>query len=299
MRTRGAGTLVLVAAGVLLGIALGVKWMAVRSARDSAAALARLDARRATLDEAIRRTRARIAADERDRIELQAGLSSLERVAAAGSAATARSPVGPGVAALLAANPSLFNLGVRAYRANLGSHYQQLYRALALSPGQIEAFEDLMTEHEEGLLDLEATAASQGIGTADPAFLALRQQQDDQLRAAQIALLGETGYRQLQQLARMQPVQDLVANLATTVALTDTPLGGAQAAEVAGFLANSSSSYRAGDPADPATIDWDVALPQARAVLSDAQYSALKAEALKPKLDKMREQFSRQAPANP
>lgn len=286
--------LILAAAGIVLGFAVALDWFAVRSERRANAALAEIAQKRAALNAAVREDDERIAADDRERLALKAALGTLPPAAASGAVAGKRNPGDRDVAALLEANPALFALGVRAYRANLGPHFASLYRALGLSQAQIDAFESLMTEHEEGLLDLNATAASQGLENSDPAVLAVRQQEDDQLRAAQVALLGDAGYRQLMQMGRVQPVQDIVASVATTVALTSSPLSGAQAAELTDFLANASSSYRRGDPADPATIDWDVVLPQAQGILTAPQFGALKAEALKPQVGKIQAQFNQQ-----
>jgi hypothetical protein len=279
-------------AGATFALALGLMSWGDRSAREAEASLAEIARKRAVLDAGVSRAEERITVNDRDRLALQAALRASPP--ASPPVPENKNPGDANVAALLEANPALFALGVRAYRANLGPHFSPLYRKLGLSPTQIDAFENLMTEHEEEVLDLNATASSQGIENSDPAVLAVRQQEDDQLRAAQIALLGDTGYGQLQQFARAEPVQEIVASVATTVALTSTPLSGAQAAELSDFLANSSSSYRSGDQADPATIDWDVALPQAQAILTDAQYEALRAEYLKPKIKKIQEQFNQQ-----
>ncbi len=281
-------------AGITFALALGVKWWGGRSEREAEASLVEVGRRRAELDAGIRRAEEGIAASDRDRLALQAALRASPPAASPLAGPAKSNPGSPDVAALLEANPALFALGVRAYRANLGPHFAPLYRKLGLSQTQIGAFEDLMTEHEEEVLDLNATASSQGIENSDPAVLAVRQQEDDQLHAAQIALLGAAGYQQLQQFARAEPVQEIVASVATTVALTSTPLSGAQATELRDFLANSSSSYRSGDPADPATIDWDVALPQAQGILNNPQFGALKAESLKLQVEKIQAQFDQQ-----
>jgi hypothetical protein len=276
MNRVSAKSTIVAGAGVTLALAASLGWFELRTERRTDAALAEVATRRAALEAAIRRDEDRIAADQRARQAMPAAPGTVPP-------APAPRPAGSAVvAALLAANPALFALGVRAYRANLGPHFAPLYRSLGLAPAQIAAFENLMIDHEEALLDLKATAAAQGLDDSDPAVLAVRQQEDDQLRAAQTALLGEAGYQQLLQLGRVQPVEDIVSGVATTVALTSTPLSRAQAAELTEFLANASSSYRRGDPADPATIDWDVALPQAQGILSAPQFGALKAEALKP-----------------
>ena len=199
---------------------------------------------------------------------------------------------GADLAALLAANPGLFALGVRVYRANLGLHFGPLYQALRLSPGEIEKFENMMTTHQEQMLDLNAAAQARGLGDTDPAVVGLRQQEDQQLRAEQIALLGHAGFRQLLQFNRAQPVGDIVTNVATTVALTSTPLSAAQAGQLTQFLADASADYQSGSEANPSTINWDQVLFQAQGVLSRAQYDALETEYLKPQLDKMHAQFN-------
>ena len=287
-------TIILVVAGGACAGALGARWLAVRERARTEAAIASLAPRRTSLDAAARRYLDRLAASERDRAALRAALRTIEPGSGAAPPRVAEGRALPDIASLIGSNPELFRLGLRAYRAGLAGHFGRLYRDLGLSPAQIAAFEDLMTEHEEGVLDLGATAAEEGFRQNDPAVLALRQQQDDQLRAAQVALLGEEGYRRLQQIDRMQPVMDIVTGVATTVATTAAPLSRAQAAALTDFLANSSSSYRNGSKADPETIDWDTALPQAGGLLDPTQAAALKAEADKARLEGMRAQFDRQ-----
>jgi hypothetical protein len=287
---RARSSIIAISMGIL-ALSLGLEWFGVRSARRAEAALREIDRQRAAVDAGVARAAERLAAAARERTALGEALHGLppgrgSPVAADGTGDAAD------VAALLAANPRLFALGVRAYRANLGLHFGSLYRSLALAPDQIERFEDLMTRHQEDTLDLNAAAAARGLDDADPAVVALRGQEDEQLRAAQAALLGEAGFQQLQQFNREQPVGDIVTNVATTMALSSTPLSSAQAGQLTRFLADASSAYQSGNPADTATIDWDQVLSQAQGILSNAQYEALKAEYLKPQLDQLHAQFN-------
>jgi hypothetical protein len=290
--------LIFVAAAAAFALALGIRWAALRERRAAEAALDSLHRRQAELGAAMGRQGERLAAADTDRAALREALRTggAAPVPAAHTGARAETP---SLASILESNPELFKLGLRAYRAGLSGHFERLYRDLGLTPGQVSAFEDLMTEHEEDILDLEATAAAEGFPRNDPAVLALRQRQEDQLRAAQEALLGGEGYRRLQLYDRMQPVMDIVTGVATTVAMTSAPLSSAQAAALTDFLAGSSGSFRGGARADPDTIDWDVALPQASGMLEPGQAAALRAEADKLKLEKLRTQFDSRAAGRP
>ena len=287
-----ARSLILSVSVGVLACALGLEWFALRSAREAESSLRELARQQAAVNAGLVRARARLADSARDVTQLRTALGGAPVDRGAPSAAAVASGDDPELAARLAANPELFALGVRVYRANLRLHYGLLYQSLGLSPAAIEKFEDLMTAHQEEELDLNAAATARGLAVSDPAVVGLRDQSDAQLRAAQAALLGTAGYQQLLQINRAQPVEDIVTNVATTVALTASPLTAAQAGQLTRFLAEASSNYQSGDAADPSTINWDLVLSQAQGVLTREQYEALQSEYLKPQLDKMHQQFN-------
>jgi len=276
---------------VLIGL-IGIEARATHRARSAFAALAQ---RRTALNLGIERIAREIAADGREQARLRSQLEhpSVHAVAAS----HAETPVS--AAALFAANPKLFTLYLRYYRAMVGQDFNALYRRLGLSPQQTDEFEKLATDHQDATFTLEAIALSEGLKDSDPAIATLQQQENDALHSGLIALLGESGYAQFQQAARLEPVWPLVNDLATRVALTATPLSESQRAELAQIIANASPKYRNGGTADAdrAKLDWDEAIPQAQAILSESQLSVLKMDAAFAQVARLEDQFHRQQSA--
>lgn len=176
-------------------------------------------------------------------------------------------------------------------RIDLGNRYGPLLSQLGLSSEQAARFKDLMTAHAQAVLQIRL-AALPGAAVDPNAGVPSREAADEFLHAAQVALLGDAGYRQLQQYDRLLPVRDEVTTLAGSLALTEAPLGSSQAEQLVQIIANASRAYQNGGNADTPmpgngelltplmlahrsieeNIDWDSVLNQARAVLSSDQF---------------------------
>ena len=89
-------------------------------------------------------------------------------------------------------------------------------------------------------------------------------------------MLGEDGYRQLQQFRRIEPLEVVVNDLASLVVRSPTPLSTAQAEQLLTTMANASSRYQSGDRADLATVDWPQTLARAQAFLAPDQFTVFK-----------------------
>lgn len=189
-------------------------------------------------------------------------------------------------------DPVLRSEYLASERANLGLRYGPLLGQLGLSSEQATKFNDLMAAHTEALLQIRLATLPGGSDTPNAAA-PTREAADEHLRAAQAELLGEAGYRQLQQYERLLPVRYEVEALVGSLALTDTPLGSGQAEQLVQIIANASSAYQRGGTADTPmpgngelltplmlahqsieeNIDWSSVLAQARAVLSPDQFA--------------------------
>lgn len=272
-----ARILAVTAGGGLMAIMLGLAWFNHQGARESTAAREGVEKKQAGLDAGIRRAEEEIAEIVGGSAKIQiAGTAKLR-------SKPARAAAGPGpeldqqvrLLALAGGDPKLYALGVEAFQAGLPLRFGPLFKALNLAPAQIGKFESLASGHEEAQADIIATAAAQGVAPDDPAVALLINREDDQYQAAQRALLGEPGYRQLQQFDRIQPVGGIVDKVAVDVALTSTPLSDVQSSQLEQILAGTSSQFQGGGPATPETIDWPAALAQARPILAPAQFTAL------------------------
>jgi len=135
-------------------------------------------------------------------------------------------------------------------RSQLALKYVPLYHKLGLLPAQTEKFEDLITERDEEKMDLQATAQSQSMVESDPAITSIQERQDADLSKAEIGLLGDTGYQQLQQFDRMQPLEDFVDRyVADFIPPTSTPLTEGQREQLLNVFANAVNPSRSPSPA--------------------------------------------------
>jgi len=259
------------------GISLVLAWAALQSARRAEATAAAMAESQSSLDASIKAARGRMAASRQKEAVLRAALKAAQ-VRQSTASTVRKTPAGPNRAALIATNPKVRAAYVRSFRANLTMKFLPLYHKLALSPAQIEKFEDLMTESEQEKLDLQAAAQSQGLAVSDPAMAALQQQQNEQLCGGEVELLGNAGYQELQQFDRIQPLEDPITRMAYAVAET-APITQSQVDQLLNVLANASGKFQAGGPADPISIDWPTALPQAGQILNVTQYANFKAAA--------------------
>ena len=276
-------------------VLVGLTWIGARATHQARSALAALAQRRAALTLGIERTANEIAAEDHEQVRLRAALEDSRVSAASASSAEARL----NSASILAANPKLFALYLNYYRAFVGQEFGTLYKRLGLTTEQIGKFEELMADHQDAAITLKAVALSQGLKESNPAIETLQQQEDDTLHAAVVALLGESGFAQFHQAARLAPVWPLVNDLATRVGLTSTPLSESQASELVQIIANADAGYRNGGAADPdeTKIDWDEAMPQAQAILSEPQLSVLRMRSEFSRVTQLEDQFYRRQSA--
>jgi hypothetical protein len=188
-------------------------------------------------------------------------------------------------------DPALQSQYLASERINLETRYGPLLGQLGLSPEQAAKFNDLLVEHAQDLLQIRL--ATLPGGTAEPKMVVpSREVADQRLRAAEAELLGDAGYRQLEQYERLLPVRYEVDALAGSLALTNTPLGPSQANQLLQIMANASDTYQKGGSADTPMpgngeqltplmlahqsieehIEWNSVLTQARTVLTPDQF---------------------------
>jgi RNA polymerase sigma factor (sigma-70 family) len=174
------------------------------------------------------------------------------------------------------------------------------YREGRNADDTVRKFKDVMMENAERVLDIKAVGRDQNLTLSDPAMRTLLQQADEQLREAEIGVLGADGYQQLRTFERQAPAREMVESLAGLLAFTDTPLGAAPAQQLAQILAEANSEYQAGGNADrfpqigrtsrwleislaakgfPDPTDWNQVLVRAATVLSEPQLALFKSRA--------------------
>jgi hypothetical protein len=269
---------ILALAVVLLAVG-SVAWR-LRTERAVAEAVAQTRVERATLTREIAEARQRIAAVEADESELQAALGRAGRLVAVPVASAPSKPAAPktppDVSLLMENDPRLRELFKRSFRANLAQRYQFFYAEARVSHEQIERLEALFTEAEQDRMDLEATARAQGMAKTSPEFAKLNKELSERHAAAQREILGDEGYKRLDQFQRVEPLIGVVNNAGVLVAHTSEPMTRERAAEIVKIMASANGAFKRGEKADPRKIKWEGVLPEAEKLLSPAQFGSLK-----------------------
>jgi hypothetical protein len=285
-------------AGLFLGL-FAFAWREASMARKAESALAATIQRQVALEAAARHCEDLISSASRRRSELEAKLKQLKeaesvRPSKEGVLKVVAVAARPWKEIALARDPKLQALYLASERAALPARYAPFLQAQGLSPDQAAALENAQLAAAERALDIKAAAEGQGLTSDDPGVRALLKQSDDELGAAQTALLGSDGYQQLQQYERTLPVRSYVDGLGGALAFTDAPLSPVQADLLVQQLADAEAAYQNGAPAvSPATaeanlnllmaeqrlaqapLDWDSVKPQLQTILSEPQFALL------------------------
>jgi hypothetical protein len=257
--------------GILIGALLFVAYHASRTRRETDSQCAAAQQDQVKLRRELQTAERTKADAENQNVTLQATLVSLKTKSAPTPAPKRTGPIS--VAAVHANNPQLANLWIAAQKAHLNQDYGPLFRSLRLSPEQTEQLKAIMAHQITADQDIEAAALAKGLEFQDPVVKTQLRQTDDEAKAAEAALLGPDGFRQLQEYQRSMTARGMVDGLAGVVAFTD-PLTTQQANKLTAILANASQSYRVGKYADLNEVDWSVVDEQARSVLRPAQFAA-------------------------
>ena len=273
---------------VILGMALAVGYGGLRAARVAEASRIQVAKKRAALEVEIHRLKEISAAKRHELVKFKALRTESPWSVTAGER---HSPNGPNDWVVTAQTADMIRMRLTAYRAGLANTYGALYRSLGLMPAEIDAFEDLMTGSAETMYDLDVVTVADGLDGASPELAELKKQAVEELRAEQRALLGDAGYRQLQQFNRVEPIQRLVEVIANATNFPPEPLTDSQAQRLAVVVENASSSYQNGGMANGASVDWSSVLAQAAGLLSANQMHGLQLVIDGVKLSQFQAQF--------
>jgi hypothetical protein len=276
---------IIATAATITALALVIGWKSVRAARAAESAVAVIARNRVNAEKDLRQEAERLAAAEKDRSVLQSQfdelqnpkrtekvtqppfvvLNSLERVVKASLEKSAQREE----------DPRVQNLSFASMRVSLASKYAYLFRTLGLSSEQSEKFLDITLKRVEQGVDLGAAVRAQGMSADDPVVDKLGLQMRQECETAQRELLGEAGFRQLQDYERTADMRELVRSTASAATVAGTPFTPPQAEQLIQVLANANDKYRSGGKASVQNTDWDAVEAPARALLSEAQYAFL------------------------
>ncbi len=262
--------------------------------------LTAMQARRRELEASVRVTEKRAADADAAREQAQAKLAAVQRKAATPAAKPDAARRGgewmPSVVLrdALLHDPKLQNLQLAVAQTRLTANYQPLCERLKLSDEQSARLIALLLRRGEQDLDIAAVAETQHLKSDDPAIAKLTQQAKDEFRAAGVELLGEGGWRELQDYERTIPARDAVSEMAGVMSISTASLDAAKADALVEIMANASAPYRLGGTVSRSNIDWDQALAAAQSLLSPEQFAVLKNGVLQTRnMDRLRELATR------
>ncbi len=261
-----------------MATAASIAWRVQRVRADNEE-LRRIATAHAGTERGIMEAQEKITAAGRDEAALASALAEARRVPTTPDSSASAKPAaitGPDISLLMERDPQLRALFIRTFRANLALRYQVFYEAAGLSAEQIEKLETLLTEGEQDRIDLDFTARAGGMDKSSPEYLKLRKELRDRYTQEQLKILGEQGTRRLQQYSRIEPLIGFMNSVGTAVAQTSEPLTMQQMKPILEILAKADKAFRDGGKADPTTIKWEKALPEAKKILSPAQFESLK-----------------------
>lgn len=288
-----------IALGLVAAVSLVVAGWSFRSAQRARAAEAELARDRRALDTESAQLHRQLAA----RREEMERLSTALREDRTPPGTPSPAPAAPASAAprreladLLQADPALRALFRQSTRAELAMRFRPLYLHAQLSPAQIEKFEELMTDAEQGRLDLQAAAKAQGLAANDPALAGLRRSAADELARAQRETLGEEGFQVLQRVDRQEGMVQLLTQVAR-LAPVEQPLTPTQYQQLLDRFTQASSRYQKGGPVVISELDPEQVTQLSRQVLTPEQFAAMRTQTTHLELQRFMTQFYREKKA--
>ena len=169
----------------------------------------------------------------------------------------------------------LQKLYLKAESARVARTYGPFLVTRQLSAEQITRFEGIFAEHIAERLDLVGEVRGTGDRVeGDMAAIAeLVHQELDHFRLTLTEVLGDTGYREMQEYERFLPARELVDAFAGSIAFSE-PIGASLSERMIEVLAHASTSYRAGREVDLDANSFDEAQRQLSPLLSTSQLKA-------------------------
>jgi hypothetical protein len=280
------------ASGAAVSVAALMAWSGWRI-QQQALAVDRSSADRvASVREELRRTEERVTTAQRETARLQARLEQLRLAARAIASLALKSSSAPAIesdAPLAPAAGKLNELAAVA-RAKAKSHYsadnqrqaasvyQSFFRDRKLTPQQIEAFIKLCAmrdEREAVYLEM----FQEGVMTAGEREK-LRTQDVPTEHAAFRELLGGTGFQRLTEYNRSTPAREIIGSFGASAGLAGAPFTAAELDRLVDVVVASYAPTggwwwddRMYAPWQFQPIDWHLAEPRLRALMTDAQWT--------------------------
>lgn len=249
------------------GLASLFAWRAHDENRTAQSQLSALQQNRISAETKILAITERLARAE----EAAATHRSLLAAATAKAAPPAALPTRRNLSRLIDDSPELQNLKFAARRSQFAITYGPFYRRAALTPQQIQTFEQNLLRREERQADIMATATAQNASLRDPAYRKLLVDADADYQSAQRSLFGDAAAKEFVEYERTAPTREIVSALAGATAMAGEPLDATQAEQLTHVIAASTQTPSFGTHAGPPSVNWNVVHEQAKTFLSPAQ----------------------------
>ena len=167
----------------------------------------------------------------------------------------------------------------RNFRDSLDLTYGGMFKALHLSPEQMEKFKDLKVAQEQRRMDLLAAAETQGLDQQNDDYSLLEGRLYKESRNQEADLLGSGPTAdQYLEYRNLSYLRDTTKRLASSEVYPDVPIAAAQVERVTEVVASNSER----PPGSPwswqywSTINWDAVGTQLQGVLSPSQLATLR-----------------------
>jgi hypothetical protein len=153
-----------------------------------------------------------------------------------------------GAFARMAGNPEFQKLMAIQMKGRIVQTYASLFKALNLSPEQLNQFEGLLADKQQAMMDVMQAARDQGINPrTDPdGFKSLVNTAISQSDATIQQALGDAAFQQYQQYQQTLPERNTVNSLQQSLSYTQTPLTDDEANQLIGLL-QQTQPQRAGN----------------------------------------------------
>jgi hypothetical protein len=189
-------------------------------------------------------------------------------------------------------NPEFSKLWNSQQKLALDSRYSSLFKALNLSPADLDKFKSLLVEKQAAITDVMSSAREQGLDPRNPddraQLVTLLQTAQAQVDANIQQTLGAAQFAQYQNYEQTLPQRNVVTQLAQSLSYTGAPLQDTQVAQLVNILAANTPAQNQnasglgglfagmgggfGNRTSPIT---DAAITQAQSILTDPQVAAL------------------------
>ncbi len=272
MRTKAYFPMICAAALAVLG---GLVWRDLRATREAERAREEILARVTGAAADRRQVEQRLAAAGEEKNRAQAALDALKQKPMTPAAKTPTVAVREqgSILAIIRNEPDAEAFYIASQRADLAAKYGPLIRALKLTPEAAAKFQDAFIKKEEDQMDLAALLRMPGGETNGKALMEFQAKSQADYEASQRAVLGETGYQQLQDYERTASTRSMISAVAGVAAVECAPFTPQQADALVQVIAGASENYRKGYQANHNDVDWSAVEAQARTILSPEQFT--------------------------